>query len=271
MRFRGTAGAAAPARRDACDADRMLAVRGASVGYNGHAVLDHVSLTVAPGQIHCLLGRNGVGKTTLFRSILGFLPLLSGTVTVDGRDASQLSDRALSHVVAYVPQAGENPFAFSVRDVVALGRLSRMGVFSSPSKGDREVVGSVLARLGIEYLADRPLTELSGGERQMVLIARAVAQEPEYLMMDEPTAALDLGNQAQVLRCARELADSGLGILMTTHDPDQLRMLEASGALIMPDGTYLTGSADELLARDNLERAYGCRVTAAEHVWRPAL
>lgn len=105
----------------------------------------------------------------------------------------------------------------------------------------------------------------------MVLIARAVAQEPEYLMMDEPTAALDLGNQAQVLRCARELADSGLGILMTTHEPDQLRMLEASGTLIMPDGTYLTGSADELLARDNLERAYGCRVTAAEHVWRPAL
>lgn len=239
-----------------------------SVGYAGSAVLKDVSLTVRPGEVHCLLGPNGVGKTTLFRSALGLLPLVAVRVSIDGRDAGTLSDRELARVVAYVPQAAEIPFAFTVRDVVAMGRLSHMGVFASPGVADYAVVDGTLDRLGISRLAERSYTELSGGERQMALIARAVAQEPEYLLMDEPTAALDFGNQAQVLRCVRELAESGLGILMTTHTPDHLHLCRAFGTLIMRDGTYRQGDATELLTPELLSEAYGTEVMVVDADWR---
>ena len=249
-------------------AARAFCMEDVSAGYEGCAVISGFSLTVRPGQIHCLLGPNGVGKTTLFRTALGLLPLLAGRVTVDGRDTASLSDREMARLVAYVPQAGAAPFAFTVRDVVAMGRLSRMGAFASPSRSDYRAVDGVLDRLGITGLAGRSYTELSGGERQMVLIARAVAQEPEFLMMDEPTAALDFGNQAQVLRCARELADGGIGIIMTTHTPDHLHMCGATGTLVMRGGTYLQGTADELLTEANLSRAYGTGVMVVDASWR---
>lgn len=247
--------------------ERAFRLDRVSVGYAGRAVLEGVSLAVRPGEVHCLLGPNGVGKTTLFRSALGLLPLVAGRVTVDGRDAARMSDRELARVVAYVPQAAEIPFAFSVRDVVAMGRLSHMGAFASPGASDYEVVDGTLDRLGIPHLAERAYTELSGGERQMALIARAVAQEPGYLLMDEPTAALDFGNQAQVLRCVRELAQSGLGILMTTHTPDHLHICRASGTLLMRDGTYEQGSAAELLTPALLSAAYGTEVMVVDAAW----
>lgn len=254
-------------QQDQAGQARSFRMTGVSAGYNGSPVISGFSLTVRPGDVHCLLGPNGVGKTTLFRTALGLLPLLGGHVEVDGRDASALSDREMARLVAYVPQAGAVPFAFTVRDVVAMGRLSRMGVFSSPSASDYEVVDGVIDRLGMGALAGRSYTELSGGERQMALIARAVAQEPHFLMMDEPTAALDFGNQAQVLRCVRELADDGLGVLMTTHTPDHLLLCHGTGTLLMRDGTYVQGGADELLTEANLARAYGTEVMVVEADW----
>lgn len=238
-----------------------------SVGYGGEAVVSHLSLSVHPGEVHCLLGPNGVGKTTVFRSALGFMPLISGRVMVDGVDAADLSDRELARRIAYVPQAAEVPFAYAVRDVVVMGRLARIGMFASPGAGDRAVVDRVLAELDIERLADKLYTELSGGERQMVLVARALAQEPGYLLMDEPTAALDLGNQARVLRAVRKLADRGIGILMTTHTPDHLAMCDGTGTLIMPDGTYMQGSAGEILDERVLRRAYTTSVMVVETSW----
>ena len=205
---------------------------------------------------------------SLFRSALGLIPVQAGRVTVDGRDAAAMGDRELARYVAYVPQASEVPFAFTVRDVVAMGRIARMGEFSSPSRADYAVVDATLERLGISGLARRAYTELSGGERQMALIARAVTQEPGYLMMDEPTAALDLGNQAQVLSCVRELAHEGMGVLMTTHVPDHVQMLGASATLIMRDGSIIQGVAEEVLGADLLSRAYGCEVMAVDAAWR---
>lgn len=237
-----------------------LELRDLAAGYAGKPVVEHVTLCVRPGQIHCLLGPNGVGKTTVFRTALGLLPPLGGEVSVDGRDMRGMSDRELARHVAYVPQAAEVPFAFSVRDVAVMGRLAHVGSFASPGSADYAVCDRVLQMLEMECLADRLYTELSGGERQMVLIARALTQEPSYLLMDEPTAALDLGNQARVLRAIRGLAARGLGVLMTTHVPDHLDMLGARGTLLLPDGSCLEGDADVLLSEESLSRAYGCPV-----------
>lgn len=235
-----------------------------SVGYNGKPVLEHVSLAVESGQIVCLLGPNGVGKTTLFRSALGLMPLISGAAVIDGHNAAELDDRELARLVAYVPQAAEVPFAFTVLDVVVMGRLSRVGRLSSPGEADYAVARRVLSRLAMGDFAERSYTELSGGERQMVLIARAFAQEPRYVLMDEPCAALDLGNQARVLATVRSLARSGIGILMTTHAPDHVSALDATAALIMPDGSCLPGGPREILRADVLSRAFGVPVAVGD-------
>lgn len=235
-----------------------------SCGYGGTAVIEHLSFAVHPGEVCCLLGPNGAGKTTVFRTVLGTLAPLVGSIAVDGRDVRSLGERELARLVAYVPQAAEVPFAFTVLDVAVMGRLAHLGAFGAPGAADYAVCDRVLALLGIEHLADRLYTELSGGERQMVLIARALVQEPRYLLMDEPTAALDLGNQARVLAAVRTLAHRGIGVLMTTHTPDHLGMLEATGVLLFPDGSYALGSADRLLNERNLACAYGVPVMVVE-------
>lgn len=249
-----------PAATGTPGGQRAFELQDLSAGYADAAVVEHVSLKVAPGEIHCLLGPNGTGKTTLFRTALGLLPRLGGRVLVDGRDIDGLSERELACFVAYVPQAAEVPFAYRVRDVVVMGRLAHMGLFASPGDVDYAVADRSLRELGLEPLTDRLYTELSGGERQMVLLARAFAQEPEYILMDEPTAALDLGNQVRVLSHVRALTKRGIGILMTTHAPDHLDMCDATGTLLLRDGSYLQGSADELLRAEVLERAYGTEV-----------
>ena len=250
------------------DVPRALELADVSCGYGDVPVIEHLSMCVRPGETWCLLGPNGVGKTTVFRTALGFIPPVAGAVTVDGRDVRQMNDRELARKVAYVPQAAEVPFAFTVRDVAVMGRLVHIGAFASPGAADFAVCDRVLGELGMEHLENRLYTELSGGERQMVLIARALVQEPEYLLMDEPTAALDLGNQARVLAAIKGLSAQGLGVLMTTHVPDHLSILNASGVLLMPGGGYSAGSADELLCEAALERAYGVPIMVAETRWR---
>ena len=236
-------------------------VRDASVGYGAKRVLEHFNVDIVPGSVVCLLGPNGVGKTTLFKSILGLQPILGGGVTLDGEDALKMPRRDFARKVAYVPQTHQAPFAFYVRDVVAVGRSSHVGMFSRPGAADYEIVKEVLDELGIGELADRVYTELSGGERQMILIARALAQQPEYLFMDEPTSNLDFGNLVSLVRLAKELArDRGLGVVMTTHNPNHLFMCEGTGVLILPHSRYLYGTADEILTDANMREAYGIRV-----------
>ena len=235
-----------------------------SCGYNGAPVLEHVSLSVSSGEVVCLLGPNGVGKTTLFKTLLGFLPAIAGSIEVDGRPRAEYNRRAFAHKVAYVPQNHVPPFPFSVLDVVLTGCAARLGVFASPSKDDMRRADEVLDQLGIAYLRDRSYTQISGGEQQMALIARSLMQDSGILMMDEPTAALDFGNQVAVLSRVRRLASLGHGIIMTTHNPDHAFLCGTSAVLITREGDVVSGAVDDVVTEANLARAYGVKVRLAE-------
>ncbi|SER47309.1 iron complex transport system ATP-binding protein [Propionibacterium cyclohexanicum] len=237
-----------------------LTVDDLSCGYGEHRVVDELSLTVDSGEVMCLLGPNGVGKTTLFKTILGFLAPQGGRVLIDGRDARTLGRREQARLIAYVPQAHTPPFPFSVRDVVTMGRTARLGLFSSPGPADKALALESLERLGIDSLAERPYTEISGGERQMVLIARALTQQAQLLIMDEPTSSLDFGNQVRVLRQVRRLAGEGLCIVMTTHEPDHALWCDARVTLLEPHGPAQVGSAAEIITEAAMNRAYGVAV-----------
>jgi len=234
-------------------------------GYGGKAVVTGFNAAIQSGEILCLLGPNGVGKTSLFKTVLGFVKTMEGQVTIDGRDVRTMSRAEFARVVAYVPQAHVPPFPFTVRDVILMGRTAHIGAFGSPSRHDRQVTEEVMERLSIGALSDRIYTELSGGERQMVLIARALSQEPSFLMMDEPTSNLDFGNQVRVLDHVKRLCDRGLGILMTTHFPDHAFQCHSNVVLMQRDSQFLFGSADEVITEGNLNSAYNIEVSVVEH------
>jgi len=235
-------------------------------GYEGKAVLRGFSAVVARGDILCLLGPNGIGKTTLLKTALGLLPPLAGRITVGGQDTAAFSPRDLARRVGCVPQFHAPPFAFRVLDMVVMGRAPRLGTFARPARSDYVFAEKILAQLGISRLKDRVFTQLSGGERQMALIARALAQEVDFLLLDEVTTNLDFGNQARILEQIQALAGEGLGVIMTTHYPEHVLLLgeKPRAALLRPDGTVLTGPAREVLTGENLSAAYGVRVAVTE-------
>lgn len=198
----------------------LLEAHDLAIGYRHRPVGEGIDLALAPGEALCLLGPNGGGKTTLFRTLLGLLPPLGGAVRLAGRPLAEWSRPALATRLAYVPQSHAGLFAFSVEEVVLMGRTTRLPLFSTPSARDRHIARENLARLGIGHLAERIYTEISGGERQLALIARALAQEAAILILDEPTASLDFGNQLRVLKEIDALRAEGLAILMSTHQPE---------------------------------------------------
>lgn len=234
-----------------------------SCGYKGEPVLSDVSLSIGAGEALCLLGPNGVGKTTLFRTMLGFLKPLSGRVLLDGEDIAHWSPRKLARHIGYVPQSHTPPFAYPVIDVVTIGRLSRLGAMSSPSRVDVAFAYECLERLGVAHLANELYTQISGGERQMVLIARAMAQEPQLLVMDEPTASLDYGNQVKVLRQIASLVHDGISVVMTTHFPDHAFLCATKVGLITRSWVRI-GAPDEVVTERALRETYGVDVRIVE-------
>lgn len=237
-----------------------LAVKNASCGYGADAVLENVSLSIKQGEIVCILGPNGIGKTTLFRSVLGFLSLIKGEITLNGKSKSQISAKEFARCVGYVPQGHEPPFPYSVKDVVVMGRAAHLKRFESPGPSDYKMAYNVMEMLGISYLRNKTYTHISGGERQMVLIARALTQEPKLLVMDEPTANLDFGNQVHVLKCISGLTSSGLGVLMTTHNPDHAFLCCDRVILLTKDREVMDGTVDDIVTEENLRLAYGVEV-----------
>jgi iron complex transport system ATP-binding protein len=233
-----------------------LELKNVSCGYGSTTVVRGISMEVGAGESLCLLGPNGVGKTTLFKTILGFLKLQAGSICISGEDVQCWSKKKFARSVGYVPQAHTPPFPFSVLDVVLMGRTAHLDSFASPSHNDRSIAEHALEQLGVDYLKDRIYTEISGGERQMVLIARALAQQPRILIMDEPTANLDFGNQVRVLEQINILVKSGLGVLMTSHFPNHAFLCSNKVALMKRDNSFLVGSVDEIVTEKNLQSTY---------------
>ncbi|MDI6813042.1 MAG: ABC transporter ATP-binding protein [Desulfitobacteriaceae bacterium] len=237
-----------------------LEVNEVACGYGKRKVVGNISFTLESGSILCLLGPNGVGKTTLFKTILGFLRLQGGEILLDGEDIRTWPRRRLAKAMGYVPQAHTPPFPFKVLDVVVMGRTAHLGLGASPAKDDRALAYEALEILHVSYLKDRVYTEISGGERQLVLIARALAQQPQMLVMDEPTSNLDFGNQVRVLEQIKHLSQRGLGIIMTSHFPDHTFLASTKVALMQRDNIFFLGNADDVVTEENLKSAYGIDV-----------
>lgn len=233
-----------------------LEVRDLSCGYGGRAVGHGVSLLVSSGEVLALFGPNGAGKTTLFKTILGLLQPLSGEVLLNGEPLSLMSSTERARRIAYVPQAHAALFPFTVSDVVVMGRAARLPAFSSPGRQDIEIAWACLERLGLTSMANRPYTEISGGERQMALIARALAQEAPVLVMDEPTASLDYGNQMRVLSHIRRLASEGISVILSTHNPDHVFMVADQVAVLEGRRLAATGVPTNVLTAERLKELY---------------
>jgi iron complex transport system ATP-binding protein len=238
----------------------MLSGHDLTIGYPDHVVGRGLDVALSTGEVLALLGPNGGGKTTLLKTLLGLLAPQAGEVRLDGRPLPHYSSRERARQIAYVPQSHFTTFAFTVEAVVLMGRTAHSALFARPSAADRAVAAQALERFGIAHLSERPYTMISGGERQLALLARALAQEPQFIVLDEPTASLDFGNQGRVMREIQALKASGHGVLFTTHDPNHA-MRAADRVYLLRQGERIAeGASGAILDRAQLEALYGAPV-----------
>jgi iron complex transport system ATP-binding protein len=241
----------------------MIGARSLGYGYPGRAVGRGLDLQLAAGEVLCVLGPNGGGKTTLFRTLLGLLAAQEGEVSLEGQRLGTLARSDVARRVGYVPQGHVAQFAFTVHDVVLMGRTAHIGLFAAPGAADRAAADRAIDALGIGELAGRIVTELSGGERQLAMLARALAQGARVLVLDEPTASLDFGNQVRVLREIRRLAAEGYAVVFSTHDPSQAFLAASRVLLLARGGALRQGAPHEVITADNLRQVYGVEVRVA--------
>lgn len=239
----------------------MLEARALSIGYGSRIVAAGIDIAVDRGEVLCLLGPNGAGKTTLFKTLLGLIPARAGEVWLGDHPIEDLSRTEMARGIAYVPQAQTMEFAYSVLDLVLMGRTAHLGPFAGPRAVDRERARTALADLGILDLADADADRISGGQRQLALVARALAQDAPLLVMDEPTASLDLGNRLLVLDRVRQLRGQGFGIVFSTHDPEQADELATRVAVIADGRLAAHGPPAEILTGAMLSSVYGVQVS----------
>ena len=244
----------------------MLSIDDITIRYEARTVLRQVNLSVNAGEVLALIGPNGVGKSTLIRACSGTLKASEGRVTVDGQDVRRLRVEDRAKLIAVVPQAVRLPEMFTVFETVLMGRTPYLGWLGRESAQDRSQVQAALDRTGTLELADRPIGELSGGEQQRVLIARALAQAAHVLLLDEPTAHLDLKHQAGVLNLVGDLAHAeNYAVLVALHDLN-LAAQYADRVALLSNGTVAAmGTPAEVLTEENLSPAYGLHITVYEH------
>jgi iron complex transport system ATP-binding protein len=237
-----------------------IRLKGATFRYDERDIFSNLDLEVYPGEVLSILGPNGCGKTTLLRCISGALKLNGGKAWLNGKDIASLDVIDVARKIGFLFQEHQAPFPFSVLEVVRMGRTPYLGIFGSPSTRDTELAELALQKVGMLHLEGKPYTQISGGERQLVLLARTLAQEPEVILLDEPTSHLDFRNQALSLKMITELAKQGISMIMTMHNPNQALLFPDMAAMMNNDGFIAVGKAVEVINEDTLKATYGIDV-----------
>ncbi|RKD25846.1 hypothetical protein BEP19_02620 [Ammoniphilus oxalaticus] len=228
-------------------------------------ILNGLSFSLEKGDVLCILGPNGVGKSTLIRCLLGIYDVQSGDVYIHGSNMKQLDARQVAQKVAYVPQSTTVVFPYSVFDMVIMGRNPHIGYLSAPSKKDQQIANDIIKQIGISHLKHRVFSELSGGEKQMALVARALVQQADIMIMDEPTASLDYGNESKILRLIKQISETGISIVLITHAPNHAFLAGNKVAIMKGGRIQAYGSPSEVITSERLSALYATpiEVTAA--------
>ncbi|WP_406536885.1 ABC transporter ATP-binding protein [Methanobrevibacter sp.] len=243
---------------------KLFEVKNISFSYDGDEIFSDISFSIDKGDVLCILGPNGTGKTTLIKCLNGLHHIDSGEILINGQSIKKLSFREISTHIGYIPQSHVPSFPFKVLDVVVMGRAPYLNLTDSPKKEDMEIALNSLKALGIDHLKDKEYTNLSGGERQLVFLARVLCQKPDILILDEPTSHLDFGNQIKLLEIIDNLAKSGLSIIMSSHFPDHA-FLSSTKVAIMKNKKFIDfGSPDDVVTESNLRKAYSIDVKLIE-------
>jgi iron complex transport system ATP-binding protein len=240
----------------------MLALQDAGFTYEttGNRVFENIGMRVGAGEILCILGPNGVGKTSLLKCIAGLLPLTTGNVFYKGRDMTKMDRMTVARSLAYVPQIHYPVFAYTVFETVLMGRTPYLGFFSFPDPEDERIAGDAIEAMGISHLSRQPYTEISGGERQLVMFARALAQQPEVIVLDEPTSHLDYGNQIKMLSLIHQLSRKGTAVIMTSHNPDHAFMIADTVGIMFERNIHGFDRPDMVVTEEALLKIYGIQV-----------
>ena len=243
----------------------LLSFRQISFGYQRQRpILQELSFALQPGRITAVLGPNGAGKTTLLYLALGWLAPWSGEIMLDGRRLRSHSRLERGRWLALVPQSEHTPFDYTVLEYVLMGRAPHLPPLGMPTPADIRTAWQALEQVGLEELAEHPVPQLSSGERQLMLLARALAQSPRLLLLDEPTAHLDLHNKARLVQMLRSLKEQGVTLLMTNHEPDVVLALADDVLLLEPGGAAQYGVLDDVLTAEALSRIYRLPIRLVE-------
>ena len=241
----------------------MIEISHLAYSYGSHQVFHDISFSAERGEFVSVLGCNGAGKSTLFKCILGIYRDYSGNVFVNGKNTRDFSVQNLAREIAYVPQISSSSFNYSVEDIVLMGTTSGVSALRSPGKEERKRAAEAMERMGILQMKNRCFHHLSGGERQLVTLARALAQQANILLLDEPVSALDFGNRMLVLNQIRALAGEGYTMIQSTHDPETAYVF-SDKIIALKDGTvFAQGKPQEILTKENIGSLYDVDVEAA--------
>ncbi len=246
----------------------MLSIENISYAYGSTPVLDNISFHLEKGELCGLFGPNGTGKTTLFKCCLKFISPHAGRICFKNKDITHLKTKEMAREVAYVPQTHHPPFPFTVEEMVLMGRTPHLNRFYRPGATDKKSVCQAMERIGISHLAALPYDILSGGQQQMVLIARALAQDTELIFLDEPTAALDFKNQVTLWKTLRKIADQGTTILACSHDPNHVVWFCHSTVVMGPSGIMAQGAPGDVVTQKLMNQIYEdtCQVKTVENL-----
>ena len=244
----------------------IFEVKNGSFGYDKRLILNNISFDVKKGEVMSVLGSNGVGKTTLLKCMMGFLQWQKGQSYIDGVPLSEISSMDLWKRIAYVPQAKGSAFGYSALDMVVLGRSAHIGTFRQPKKEDLDIALAAMEDLGILHLKDKLCTRMSGGELQMVLIARALTVFPELLVLDEPESNLDFKNQLIILDSIKKLSrERNISAIVNTHYPAHALQLSDKALMMNKDGTSFYGSAEDVINEENMRKVFSVNVYIDEY------